>query len=523
VAKKRKASSEARAAKPLASEVVAAVPDDLAVAPALDWSVAGWRLFIVVGVGVAMATLAVFHVRWVNGPWYWEWLWRRLTWGVYPLVAVASLPAFAAHALYSRGRIGPRGAVALLMLATFAMQMAITVAQPPGVGRIVKAVEDPTNTSYYTVAALMDAQERASGLGVSVWLAAYPEIMHTLMLHASYKPPGWTLYYLAWIKVFGLGPAAATAGAIGVALMASGGVAATYALMRTFALPRDAAVLAAAFFAMTPSLVLFFPQGDQTYPLLGCLMIVAWTIALRRPGRDGMLAAAVFGAMLALGLFFSAVFLMYGVILAVLTILAIADDPTQAGFVRAAERCLIAVVTIGALYLALFFATNFDPIATFQTAAARSQADLVKLQRPWPLHSALDIADIILGTGWISAPLIAWGAWATWRRLGWRSPVFRLVFLGMLNVLTAVAVAVFPGENARLMLPLTPLLMAPIGIELARWPARARTVAFATLVLVTCAIGQNMTFLNVDPNYHFQLNLPQPGQFDDVPGEVVPP
>jgi hypothetical protein len=60
------------------------------------------------------------------------------------------------------------------------------------------------------------------------------------------------------------------------------------------------------------------------------------------------------------------------------------------------------------------------------------------------------------------------------------------------QVLIAVAVAVFPGENARLMLPLMPLLMAPIGIELARWNWPARIAVFVALVLVTAAIWQNM-------------------------------
>jgi hypothetical protein len=100
-----------------------------------------------------------------------------------------------------------------------------------------------------------------------------------------------------------------------------------------------------------------------------------------------------------------------------------------------------------------------------------------------------------MGTGWISVPLIAWGAAAAWRSFPPRSSQRRLVFIGLLQVFMAIAVAVFPGENARLMLPIMPLLMVPIGIELSRWPARARMVVFALLVLITAAVAQNMVFL----------------------------
>jgi hypothetical protein len=465
---------------------------------------AKWKLVVVMLVGVVAVMLALLHVKGTNGAWYYPWHWRRLGPAGYLFTFVGAAPFFVGQSLYHRGRIRIRGALALGAVSVFLLQLAITVAQPPGWGRIVKAIEDPTNTSYYTAAILIGRQLDRTGLPVSAWLSIYPEMMHTLMLHASYKPPGWVLYYMALLELFGEGAGAAWAGALGVAVLASTAVPMTYALMRAFALGEQAALAAASFFALTPSLILFFPQGDQAYPAWACAMLITWRAALHSQSRRWWLLAAAFGALLAVGLFFSAVFLMLGLFLAVYTMLFAADEPRR-GFVRAAEASIVAVLTVCMLYMLLAVATGFDPVETFFTAARRSQAHLVELARPWPLHSALDVLDIALGLAWTSVPLIAFGAMYAWRRWSWRESQFRLVFLGLLQMAVAIAVAVFPGENARLMLPLMPLLMAPIGMELARWPMRYRMAMYATLLVILAVYNQNMVFLNVDPNYHFEL------------------
>jgi hypothetical protein len=49
------------------------------------------------------------------------------------------------------------------------------------------------------------------------------------------------------------------------------------------------------------------------------------------------------------------------------------------------------------------------------------------------------------------------------------------------------------------MLPLMPLLMMPIGLELSRWPVRARTTTFVLLLLSLAIIAQNMIFLYLGP------------------------
>jgi hypothetical protein len=454
-----------------------------------------WKLITIIALALLMSAAVLLHVPGLNGAWYHLWRYWRLAWWIYPLILAGATPFFIGQWLYAsgraRGRAGVVIAIALAMLSTFALQILIMLPQPLGFGRIVTMVENPTNTSYYNVSHVLLRGMHQQGMTMRDWMEIYPDLMPTMMLHASFKPPGWILYYMAVLDQFESRKSAALAGALGVALLAAAGIPATYRLARAYGLDEAQSFSAASFFALIPSLILFFPQGDQAYPLLACFLLVSWAAALQ---RDRWWYPAIFGALLAFALFFSAVFLMLGLFLAVHTLLYIADRGGK-GLLHASVAAAIAIGSVIALYGLLWIFTGFDPIATFQMSAARSQAHLVELHRPWPLHSALDVLDIALGTGWISVPLIIFGALTAWRTWDWHQPQFRVVFIGLLQIVMAIAVAVFPGENARLMLPLMPLLMLPIGIELGRWKPAARIATYAALLLVLAVLAQNMNFL----------------------------
>jgi hypothetical protein len=452
-----------------------------------------WKLGLIVLIAVVMAVLTIAHVRGINGPWYWLWPWRRLGWAIYPALLVASIPFFLAQWLYARS-VRIRYALLLLALGTFSLQIAAISVQPLGFPRVAAIVRNSVNTSYYDAAKVL-VEQMDLGKTYRDWMEIYPDLMDVLMLHSAYKPPGLIFYYIAMIRTFGVGDPAAYAGGIGVALLAAAGVMMTYWLIRFFGGAEAEAFHGASFFAITPSLLLMFPQFDQVYPALGCLLLILWAGALRYRRRWWAFAFAV---LLAVLLFISQTFLMFGVFLAIITLLYI-GDARGPGVVRVIERGFWVLLTIVALYVALWYFTGFDYITTFITAARRNQAHLVTLERPWPLHTGLDFVDIALGTGWISVPLIIMGALIAWREGNWRDRRFRLVFVGLLQVFMAVAVALLPGENARLMLPMMPLLMAPIGIELARWPAWMRGVVYLVLLLMVGVIAQNMIFLYMGP------------------------
>jgi hypothetical protein len=456
------------------------------------------KVGLVVLVSLVMGGLVLAHLRWVNGPWYWYWSWRRLpALPLYASMLAASTPFFAAHWLCARKLISRRMTLLLFMLATMLLQLAASANQPPyGLDRLVGIVQNTVNTSYYEAAKWVKDEEPAA------WLGAYPQVLtdyFKLLVHARFKPPGQVLYYLLMIQLFGVGKTAALVGGLLVGAIGTLSVPACDWLVRFYARDDRAGLCAAGFMALTPSLVLFFPQFDQTYPAITCLLLVLWGRALAH-GKFG--DSLGFGIALAGALFLSSIFLIVGLFLATLSLLHIGQHG-RSGVRRLASQSLLAVLGIGLFYGLVHAWSGYDPIATFLTISELQAADLVHLSRPFPLHIVFDVYDVLLGVGWIGGLLIAYYVAGSWRSLVAvfrHDPPTRLAFLSLLQVGTVAAAALLPGEAARLWLPLFPLLMVPIGLELSRWPLRHQIAAYVCLLAMTILIAQNMTFIYMGPD-----------------------
>jgi hypothetical protein len=161
-------------------------------------------------------------------------------------------------------------------------------------------------------------------------------------------------------------------------------------------------------------------------------------------------------------------------------------------FGRAARHGAIAggVALVGLLLLLAII--GYDPIATFRSAWRLQHALLAQHadERPYPTTILFDLTDFIFGAGWIG-PLLA--------ALYFAQPDVKrhrlLVVLALGQILLVAVLALLQSETARVWDLMLPLLMIPIGLELARWPRSARAAALATLSLVLAAICQNMLFL----------------------------
>jgi hypothetical protein len=117
---------------------------------------------------------------------------------------------------------------------------------------------------------------------------------------------------------------------------------------------------------------------------------------------------------------------------------------------------------------------------------------------PGPRHKlpgtiATDLYDFALGSGWISYILV--GCSILSARENKRSGDF---WIALLCVIQIVAVAVFgllQTETARVWIFMLPLLVTPIGLELANWKPWKRVAVYAALLLLTAAMCQSMTFI----------------------------
>ena len=453
-----------------------------------------WKLALVVLLTAAMAVLVLLHTPGVNGPWYWQWSWRRLpVWPLYPLMLAAVAPFFAGQ--WVRVRFGKTAiAISLLMASTLALELAAMSAQPPGgLERLRLIVENSVNTSYYTSATFV------KDLSVPDWFSVFPDMLPDLMVHAKYKPPGLILFYYGLIQLFGEGPRTALIGGLVIAVLATATVPMTYRLVRFYTRgDADAAFTAASLMALCPSLVLFLPQFDQVYPTVACGMLLTWGGAL---AKNDLVRAVAFGALLALSLFLSYILLIVGVFLAVFTILFMYDAGRR-GVERAITFAVVAVAVVLAAYGLLWATTGYDPIATSHRITELQMKDLIPLERPFPRHIVFDLLDFALGAGWIPVLLVAFylarhGGRVV--RIFGQAPEHRLAFLALLQIVVVALAALLPGENARLWMLLYPLLMALAALELARWRWGERMTVYACLWFVMVVICQNMTFLYMGP------------------------
>ena len=426
---------------------------------------------VTLGLGLVLLVAVMTHAPRVNGPSYWEWPFQRLDWvATFGAVAAASLPLFAARALHARGGARPGFLLALISSGTALTATAAMGVQPTGLDRMHSLIESPVVTSYYT-----DALELGSE---PEWMATYPERLPSLHLHTKTKPPGSVMFYVGLIRVFGEGSVAAAIGGLLLAIGAALSVPAVFLLARELGESNAAAFEAACVMAVSPSLLLFFPEFDQIFPAMVCVLLIAWRRAVNGSAR----AAVVVGLTAVLATFFS-----YS-----LMTLGIAGLLLAVGHLRGALKAAVQSAAVATLtYASLHAVSGFDPIATFRSALANQARFASELDRPYLKGLLSDPWDFAMGAGWLASFIALVAVVRAWRAGERTGPAMLVVaqigavyFSGLLSV-----------EAARLWLFLVPFVAIPAGRELALWTAEERSATFVVMGLLFAAVTQNMTFL----------------------------
>lgn len=446
------------------------------------------RSIVLTVTAAVLGTLVILHVEGVNGPSYWQWVWRQLDWSpLYPLVGLSLLPLLVAQWIYRPA--SPRTAAALccLVLTTFSLQLVTMGAQSEtfSARRIVGVVQNPSATSYFGAAVRFRKHQ--------AFLAEYHEIIPTLgprhHLHSRIKPPGPTLYYMYWVKTMKRPIPAALFGGLVIMLLASLVGPATWFFLRAAGATGAEAFFGASMASVASGQILFCPALDQVYPILSCGFLGGWIAALR---SDRIRHAVVFGVALAVTCFFAYNMLVAGALLALFTLLFLLRDPRR-HLQTIFKHVAVGLGVVGGLYVLLWWRTGFRPIATFKAAYANQQDNLKYIARPYPETVWFDLLDFALGSSWILFGVALLGTIRLLKRpLGDRGLLSLLVWVQLLIV---ALTALLPGETARVWLFLLPLLALPAGIEMARWKAGERLVAVLGMGFVLAAICQNMTFI----------------------------
>jgi hypothetical protein len=481
-------------------------------------------LLLIVAVAFIIRILVANHAEFagnpgfgtgLNGSRYWVWPWRTALPAAGRLVGLmlaAAAPLAIAHWMICRptGAISPgqtrkktranpvlwkTGAVGLVVISSFALQMG-AMAGGDGDGsldRIGQIVHSEAATSYFNDAATLVHNH----VSVRQWLGAYPTWLDASTGHNRNKPPGPTLYFRAWIELFGDGMSTAQAAGIGIATLAALTCAGTYLLVTALGFDAQTAIIAAIFWALCPGPVGLLPELDQIYGLFTCAIVGAWALGWRSDSSASGSRAVVFGAtagfFMALGLFTTYALLVLVFILAALTLGAAIYDGAP-GRRRAILTASAGVVAFLLFYGLLWLACGFDPIATFIKIRVVQNQNLAALQRYWPGTIPWDLLDFTLCSGWLGcllAVLFLIGGPQRW-------PSNKTGFIAgamLVQILLIGLTGVLQSEVTRLWIFVLPLLAVPVGLELRRWNRQTRLAAFVCMwILLTTVVG-NIRFI----------------------------
>lgn len=427
---------------------------------------------------------------------YFERSWRHLPgFSLYWQTVGLAIPFFLAQWLFHRR---PEGVYTALALVTFSMlwiMVMYTTQQEhrPHSDTIEDLVTSRTANGYFEEAARLDA----SGLGVRRWLATYPQRVPSLVGHAKSKPPGPILFNFLVVRFFGDGRLAAKVAGLFMAGLAALAVPATYAFIVFFSKSARAGFFGAAFIALSPGLMLFYPQFDQFYPVLTVGLTISWALALR---TNRLRYAAAHGILFGITTFITYLPCVLGLFLIGYTLLRWLERPGMS-----ARRILLHVtVAVGcfvAFNLVLSLVTGFDPIATaracWQQAQLPDQWSAVSGYPPRRLPGTIswDLYGFAMGSGWIGFLLAGYYFIGLIFAKSTATPQARIVWLCVAQFVLVAMMGLIQGETERVWIFMMPMLMMPIGLELANWTIAARMTAYGALLLLTTVICQNIIFL----------------------------
>jgi len=456
----------------------------------------GARVVILAGVTIFLVLAVCGHRFGLNNQKYFYRQWRHLPdFPLYWQTACLAIPFFLGQWLFHRRPEAVYTALALVTFSTLCIMVMSTTGQEHRANsdRIEDLVTSRTANGYFEEAARLDV----SGLGISRWLGIYPLMVPALMGHAADKPPGPILLNYIVCRFFGDGRLGAKAAGLFMAVLAALSVPATYAFIIYFSKSRSAAFLGASFMALSPALILFYPQFDQFYPVLTAGLTILWAQALR---KNQLRFAAAHGVLFGVTTFISYLPCVLGLFLIGYTLLYWFAQPAM-GEGRIMAHVAVAIGAFIGFYSVLWLVTGFDPIATARacwpqgplpeqwSAAAGYPPRRLPGTIPWDLYG------FALGSGWIGFLLALYYFVGSIFNRSPATPAAPIAWLCLAQFVLVALLGLIQGETERVWIFMMPMLMLPIGLELANWNVASRMVVLGALLLISTMICQNIVFL----------------------------
>ncbi len=367
----------------------------------------------------------------------------------------------------------------VLAFSNFLLQFLSVAADPRGMDRIRQIVQSSNATGYFTDALTIQ--------NLLEWMGRFH--LSAGAAHSSTHPPGPILYYYCFSI---LGPnAGAYWGGMIVGLLGSMGVILVYHFTALWTQDPKVRLTAAAFYALLPSLTVFFPEFDQAYPLMAMGLLMAWVKAVQ-DNAHSFRTAFWLGFLLFAALFFAYNLLVLGAFFAFFAVDRLWHG---AGFAGLVKTSALALISCSVLYGLLWLLTGYNAPATFMRSLHNQTSHSASLARPYAIFVIHDLYDFALGAGFLAVLIVGirfrpllqqWKAGETSALLS---------LCGIATILTVDFTGLLRGETARVWLFLQPLIIIPAAIELARvaWPWRFGILAMQWWILV--CLKAKMSFI----------------------------
>jgi hypothetical protein len=279
----------------------------------------------------------------------------------------------------------------------------------------------------------------------------------------------------------------ALAGGLFLAVLSTIIIPATFFMTKAITQNKEAAFNAASLITLMPSLILFFPEFDQVFPIFTCVLLGLWAYVLR---NNKLSDSFLFGIALSVTLFFTWSVLVTGAFLVMLTVYQSVKNKGQAPL-RIKEHLIMSFGVLAAFYFILWKITGFNVFDTFLQCLAL-EGELI-IDRPYPYTIFYGFTDFLLGAGWI--PLILGGIFI-WGKRQSKDQSFWVSIFCYSQVLLVAVLNFFPAETARVEMFLLPIFIIPAAFALLNVSFKDKMIVHGCQIVLLGVIAQNMRFIN---------------------------
>jgi len=228
-----------------------------------------------------------------------------------------------------------------------------------------------------------------------------------------------------------------------------------------------------------PAMVVLLPEFDLLYVPMTALAVGWWWQALHTGRKRYAVGAALAISVCCL---FAFNVLIMGTCFLAITFLA------RTSLRAIVVQLAVALGTAALFYLLLYLATGYNLIATFLAAWHQHEIVRREVYRPWPATILNDPINFVIALGWLPViVLVSYFLRADRAKLA-------LVLVCLAQPMLVAVTGLLQTESHRLWLVMMPLLIVPVGLDLARWPREHRVALYGCQTIVLIFVTESLRF-----------------------------